>query len=332
MLESCDGGGFAVSTGMKKKTSTKRTLKAVKTPRTAAAAGGSHGHSKKTRRSNSSSDGRGLWKGSISFGLINIPVRVVSAKEQKDIHFTMLDPSNLSKVGYKYYNKTTGEELSRGSTVKGYEYEKGSYVILSDEDFKKAYPKATQTIDIQNFVELEEIDPVFFEKAYYLLPLKGGEKGYRLLSQALLKQKKVAIAKFVLHTKQHLVALIPRGDYLLLETLHFAEEVKDLNELQEQKADLPPVKSLSKEVEMAEQLIENMTERWDPNSYEDTFRDDILKLVDAKVRAGKGTEISEGKSESKVKEIGSVTDLMPLLRKSLASKKLAAPRARKTAE
>lgn len=277
-------------------------------------------HRRKPSAAASSSESRGLWKGSISFGLINIPVRVVSAKEQKSIHFTMLDPSNLSKVGYKYYNKTTGEEISRSATVKGYEYEKGSFVILSDEDFKKAYPKATQTIDIQNFVELDEIDPVFFEKAYYLLPLKGGEKGYRLLSQALLKQKKVAIAKFVLHTKQHLVALIPRGDYLLLETLHFAEDVKDLSELETKKSDLPSAKTLTKEVEMAEQLIENMTEPWDPSSYEDTFREDILKLVTAKVKAGKVEEIGEAAPSTKTKEIASVTDLMPLLRKSLASK------------
>lgn len=278
----------------------------------------------KTRKSSStksSKSERGLWKGSISFGLVNIPVRVVSTKEQKELHFTMLDPTNFSKVGYKYYNKKTGEELSRSATVKAFEYEKGSYVVMTDADFKKANPKATETIDIENFVELEEIDPVFFDKAYYLLPLKGGEKGYRLLSQALQKQKKVAIAKFVMHTKQHLVALIPRGDFLLLEVLHFADEVKDLTELESKTAELPPAKNLSREVEMAEQLIENMTESWNPEAYEDTYRDDLMKLVQAKVKSGKTTEIEEEGTRESSDETGNVRDLMPLLKKSLAAKK-----------
>ncbi len=165
---------------------------------------------------------RSLWRGAISFGLVNIPVLVFSAKEQEDLHFTMLDPSDLSPIGYRYYNKSTGEEVSRASTVKAYRYKPDQYVIMTDADFKKANPKATQTIDIENFVELDEIDPVYFERAYYLKPGKSGDKGYRLLCEALQKSRKVAIAKMVLHTKQHLVAIIPRGKYLLLELLRFA--------------------------------------------------------------------------------------------------------------
>lgn len=277
---------------------------------------------KKAKNKKTNLPERGLWSGSISFGLVNIPVHLVSAKEQNDVHFTMLDPKSLSKVGYKYYNKNTGKEISRSATVKGYEYKKGSYVILSEEDFKKAYPKATQTIDIQNFVELQEIDPVFFEKAYYLMPESGAEKSYRLLTQALSRQKKVAIAKFVMHTKQHLVALIPRGDYLLLETLHFANDVKELVELEERASSLPAAKGLGKEVQMAEQLIESMTEKWNPENYEDTFHDDIMKLIQAKVKAGKGAEITEMEKPSEDEEdLSNVTDLMPLLRKSLARKK-----------
>lgn len=302
-----DGRFFALFEAMAKKAVKKTQKKAKKT------------NSRKKAGSTSLSE-RGLWSGSISFGLVNIPVRVVSAKEQKEVHFTMLDPSNLSKVGYKYYNKETGEDISRSETVKGYEYEKGNFVIISDEDFKKAYPKATQTIDIENFVALEEIDPVFFEKAYYLVPTKGGQKGYKLLSQALQKQKKVAIAKFVMHMKQHLVALIPRGDYLLLETLHFADDVKEVRELEDKKAELPAAKNLAREVQMAEELIENMTEKWDPDSYEDTFRDDIMKLVQAKVKAGKGAEVRDIEPLEKDETPSNVTDLMPLLRKSLAAK------------
>lgn len=263
---------------------------------------------------------RGLWKGAISFGLVNIGVRLVSAKEQPDLHFTMLDPSNLSPVGYKYYNKTTGDEVSRSQTVKAYEHKDGSYVIMTDADFKRANPKATQTIDIENFVQLEEIDPVFFEKAYYLLPAKGGEKGYKLLCEALKKSGKVAIAKIVLHTKQHLAAVIARGDFLLLELLHFAHDVKELNELDTMKNELPVSKTIGKEIEMAEKLIEDMTSRWNPEAYEDTYREDIMKMVKAKVKAGKATEISEDFEEKEDAQASKVLDLMPLLRQSLEGK------------
>ncbi len=265
--------------------------------------------------------GRGLWNGAISFGLVNINVRLVSAREKEGIHFTMLDPSNLSPVGYKYYNKSSGEEVTHSDTVKAYEYKKGNYVVMTEADFKKANPKATQTIDIENFVELGEIDPVFFDKAYYLLPNKGGEKAYKLLCEALLKSNKVAIAKIVLHTKQHLVALIARGEFLLLELLHFAEDVKELRELGDWKKEVPVSKTASKEVEMAEKLIEDMTSPWKPDSYEDTYREDILKMVKAKVKAGKATEITNDFVEKETKSSSQVLDLMPLLRRSLASKK-----------
>lgn len=265
---------------------------------------------------------RGLWSGAISFGLINIPVRLVSAREQQELRFIMLDPSNLSPVGYKYYNKSTGEEISRAKTVKAFEHKPHEYVIFTDADFKKANPEATQTVDIENFVSLDEIDPVYFEKAYYLLPNKGGQKAYQLLTDALRKSRKVAIAKIVLHTKQHLVALIPRGPYLLLELLHFASEVKELNELAEVEDKLPAVKVATPEMKMAEQLINEMTTKWRPQQYQDTYREDIMKRVEAKVRAGKATEITKDFEPKKgEEETAEVLDLMPLLRKSLAAGK-----------
>lgn len=264
---------------------------------------------------------RGLWNGAISFGLVNINVRVVSAREKADLHFMMLDPSNLSPIGYKYYNKTSGKNVTRSQTVKAFEYKTGKYVIMTEADFKKANPKATQTIDIENFVKLEDIDPVFFEKAYYLLPNKGGNKGYALLSEALKKSKKVAIAKIVLHTKQHLVAIIPRGKFLLLELLHFAEDVKELQDLSVVKNEISDFKTKNPEIQMAEKLIANMTVSWKPSSYKDTYRMDIMKLVNRKVKAGKATEISNDFEE--VAEVSSknVLDLMPLLKKSLSRKK-----------
>lgn len=273
-----------------------------------------------SRRKESSFAQRGLWSGNISFGLINIPVRLVSAREQKEIHFTMLDPKNLSPIGYKYYNKVTGSEVSRGKTVKAFEYKKGNYVILTDSDFRKANPVATQTIDIENFVELAEIDPVFFAKAYYLVPRKGGEKAYALLLAALEKSAKVAIAKIVLHTKQHLVALMPRGSYLLLELLHFAEDVKELREMTAHE-DKNVARTHAREVQMAEKLIEDMSSKWRPEVYKDTYRTDIMKLVNAKVRSGKATEISDDYVEKDSEQTADIIDLMPLLKKSLERKR-----------
>ncbi|HEY8270223.1 MAG TPA: Ku protein, partial [Pseudobdellovibrionaceae bacterium] len=221
----------------------------------------------------------------------------------------------------KYYNKASGEEVSHNDAVKAFEYKPESYVIMTEADFKKANPKATQTIDIESFVGLEEIDPVFYEKAYYLLPNKGGEKAYSLLVEALQQTRKVAIAKIVLHTKQHLAALIPRGKFLLLELLHFAEDVKELRELGDWKAEVPVSRTLHREVEMAEKLIEDMTTKWEPSDYEDTYRADIMKQVKAKVKAGKATEITRDFEEVKEEKAPQLVDLMPLLRKSLAAKK-----------
>ncbi len=265
---------------------------------------------------------RGMWSGAISFGLVNIPVRLVSAREEKELRFIMLDPSNLSPVGYKYYNKSTGEEISRSKTVKAFEHKPHEYVIFTDADFKKANPEATRTVDIENFVSLDEIDPVYFEKAYYLLPNKGGQKAYRLLTDALRKSRKVAIAKIVLHTKQHLVALIPRGNFLLLEMLHFASEVKELNELGDMEEKQTTGKVASSEMRMAEQLISEMTTKWRPQQYHDTYRDDSMQRVEAKVKAGKATEITKDFEPKKdEEETAEVLDLMPLLRKSLATGK-----------
>ena len=236
----------------------------------------------------------------------------------------MLDPEDLSPIGYKYYNKSTGEDIKRGQSVKGYEYKSGQYVLMSDADFKRANPKATQTIDIENFVELSEIDPVFYNKAYYLLPNKGGEKGYGLLCDAMRASGKVAVAKIIMHTRQHLVALIPRGKFILLEVLHFAEDVKELRDLGEWGAELPKAAPASREVKMAEQLIEGMTSKWNPAEYHDTYREDIMKMVKAKVKAGKATEINED-FEEPTPESSKVVDLMPLLKKSLAAKGRKAP-------
>jgi len=261
-----------------------------------------------------------FWKGSISFGLLNIPITLHSADEKKEIHFNQLDSKNLARVKMKRVNERTGREIPYSQIAKGFEYEKGQYVIITDEDIKAANPKATQTVDIQDFVKLEEIDPLFFEKPYYIVPQKQGEKGYFLLRDALLKEKKVAIAKVVLRTKQSLCAVMARGDYLVLELMRFAHEILTDDEV-DFLADIDDKKRYSpKEMKMAEALMNDMTATWDPEQYQDTYYKDLLKRIRAKVKAGKGKELPEVEQEEEEAETSNIVDLLPLLQKSLAAK------------
>ena len=261
-----------------------------------------------------------FWKGSISFGLLNIPITLHSADEKKEIHFNQLDSKNLARVKMKRVNERTGREIPYSQIAKGFEYEKGQYVIITDEDIKAANPKATQTVDIQDFVKLEEIDPLFFEKPYYIVPQKQGEKGYFLLRDALLKEKKVAIAKVVLRTKQSLCAVMARGDYLVLELMRFAHEILTDDEV-DFLADIDDKKRYSpKEMKMAVALMNDMTATWDPEQYQDTYYKDLLKRIRAKVKAGKGKELPEVEQEEEEAETSNIVDLLPLLQKSLAAK------------
>lgn len=273
-----------------------------------------------------------IWKGSLSFGLLNIPVTLQKAQEGDDLHFSMLDEKDLSPIKYKKVSAKDGKEVPWGRIVKGYEYEKGQYVILSKEDFKAANPKATQTIDIEDFVDFEDIDLMFFEKPYYLVPQKNGIKGYFLLAEALKKSNKVAIAKIIIRTKQHLVAVMAKDDYLILEILRFSHEVLEVDEV-DYLTDIKKPKFTAKEIKMAEELIEGMTDKWKPDQYKDTYNDDLMKIINLKIKAGEGQEIDYGELPKAEKgNTGNVVDLMPLLKKSLEAKKKAkeAPTAKKT--
>jgi DNA end-binding protein Ku len=259
----------------------------------------------------------GIWKGNISFGLLNIPVSLQTAEEDKGIHFSLLDKKTLSPVKFKRVSAKTGREIPYSQIVKGYEHEKGKFVVVTDRDFKAANVKATQAIDIENFVLLDEIDPMLFEKPYYVVPQKGGEKGYFLLRDALEKSKKVAIGKVVIRTKQHLAAVMPRGKYLILEMLRFSHQVLEAHEVDY----LDKVKKpryTPRELKMAESLIKEMTGEWDPDQYEDTYHNDQLKLIKQKVRGGETAEVEEPKRE---KTEGEVVDLLEVLRESLGRKK-----------
>jgi DNA end-binding protein Ku len=261
-----------------------------------------------------------IWKGSISFGLLNIPVTLRGAEDSKELHFHMLDSEDFSPIEYKKINAETGEEVPYKRIVKGYEYKPDQYVVVTSADFTAANPKATQTIDIEDFVLLDEIDTMLFERPYYLLPQKNGEKGYFLLRDALARTKKVAVGKIIIRTKQHLAVVQSKGDYLILEILRFAHEVLEVDEVDYLNGVKSKGRYNARELKMAEELIEGMTSEWKPDKYDDTYYEDMLKRIRAKVKAGKTHDIEPPQKKARDAEAdegGKVVDLLPLLRQSL---------------
>src|SRR3989441_1351938 len=271
-----------------------------------------------TSPSSSTQDARGarnlhmqaIWKGSISFGLVNIPIAVYPATKKEELKFRLLRAKDLSPVNYKRVAEKDGKEVPWDEIVKGYEYEKGKYVVLRDEDFQRVDLEATQTVDIQDFVEVDEIDPIFFYKPYYLEPQKGGDKAYVLLRDALESSKKVGIAKVVIKTRQYLAGVKPEDGALVLELMHFADELADTDQLHVPKK-IEPGK---REVNMAKALIDSMSSKWNPEKYRDDYREALMEVIEEKVEAG-GKEIEE-KPKPK-KQPTKVIDLVSVLQKSL---------------
>src|SRR5438309_3325497 len=260
---------------------------------------------------------RGLWKGAISFGLVNVPVELYSAhKRSAELDLTMLDKRDLAPVGYQRVNKASGKEVPWEDVVKGYEYEDDKYVVLSEEDFRPANPEATKTVDIVAFVELAEIAPIYFETPYYLGPGKRGEKAYALLRDAMAKAGKAGIATVVIRTKQYLAALIPQDDALVLNTLRYYKELKKPEDL-EIPDKLKGTKVSAKELDMALRLIEDMADEWKPEKYHDTYHEDLLKRIEEKVKAGETEEVTEPEKEEREPKRAEVVDLMALLKKSV---------------
>jgi DNA end-binding protein Ku len=260
---------------------------------------------------------RGLWKGAISFGLVNVPVELYSAQKRSgELDLTMLDRRDMAPVGYKRVNKANGKEVPWEDVVKGYEYEDGRYVVLSEEDFRRANPELAKTVDILAFVDRADIAPHYFETPYYLAPGKRGEKAYALLRDALQKAGKVGIAMVVIRTKQYLAALVPQGDALMLNTLRYHAELKSAEDV-----DIPEklkgAKVTGKELDMALRLIDDMSDQWEPARYHDTYHEDLLKRIEEKVKAGQTEELTEPAKEEKAERGGEVIDLMALLRKSV---------------
>ena len=278
---------------------------------------------------------RALWKGAISFGLVHIPVELYSAVQTHELDLTMLDRRDFSPVGYKRYNKKTGKDVTWDDIVKGYEYEEDEYVVLSDEDLKRANVEATGTIDIQAFVDAADVPLTYYEQPYYLAPSKGGAKVYALLRETLRKAGKIGIATVVIRTKQHLCALVCIDDKIVLNTLRYEAEIRDAEELK-----LPPATAKAagisdKELQMALSLVEGMSEEWKPEQYRDTYKDDVLALVKKKVKAGQTKTITAAEAEDKPAKASNVVDLVALLQDSLGKRPgkgaAAKPAARKTA-
>jgi len=260
---------------------------------------------------------RAIWKGSISFGLVSIPVGLFSAETRDEISFRQLDKRNLAPVGYKKYNKQTGKEVELDDIVKGYEYEDDRYVLISDEDLKRANPEKTQTVDITDFVNLEDIDPEYFDKPYYLAPLKKNAKAYALLREALKRSGKVGIAKVVIRSREYLGAVIPHGDVLVLEILRYPHEIRGTDDLELPAGDLEKMGVTDREVKMAEMLIDGMTAEWDPSKYHDTYRDDLMALIHQKIESGQTEVLDETPAPEVDAEPKGVIDIMSLLKKSV---------------
>jgi DNA end-binding protein Ku len=261
---------------------------------------------------------RVIWKGAISFGLVNIPIGLYPASKGSGLDFTMLDRRDMSPVGYKRINKNTGEEVPWSEIVKGYEYEDGEYVVLGESDFQRANVEATQTVELLSFVEAAQIHSVYYDTPYYLTPGKKAEKGYTLLRETLLRSGKVGIAKVVIRTREHLAALIPFGPMLVLELLRFAEELRDPNELEVPLDTLARLKIGERELAMAQTLVAEMEEDWKPERYRDEYREDLMNFIEKKVKLGKTHAIAEPVEEKEERKSADVIDLMTLLKKSVA--------------
>ena len=253
---------------------------------------------------------RAIWKGSISFGLVNIPVGLYSAtRSSGDVKFRMLRKSDLSEIRYKRVAEADGQEVPWEEIVKGYEHQKGEYVVLTDEDFKRVNLASNQTVDIREFVQLGEIDPLYFDQPYFLAPEKGGDKAYILLREALQRTGKVGIAKVVIKTREHLAAVKPHGSVLVLELMHFADELADPGELKlPEKQEVRP-----KELQMAESLIKTMSGSWDPGKYKDEYREGLLQVIEEKTRQGGRAPATPARR----KQATQVVDLVDVLQQSL---------------
>lgn len=261
---------------------------------------------------------RVIWKGSINFGLVHIPVALYPATQDVSVDFDWLDKRTMDPVGYKRVNKVSGKEIEKEQIVKGIKQEGGEYILLADEEIKAAFPKTTQSIEIEAFVKAQEINFIYLEQPYFLAPTGKADKVYALLREAMKEADVIGIARVVLHTKEHLAALIPMDAGLMLNTMRWSTEIRGLGDIklpEQHKKDLKPA-----ELKMAQQLIKDMTTTWKPENYQDAFAHAIQALVDKKIKAGEGKIVTPLESELN-DEDSNVIDLTELLAKSLQKRK-----------
>jgi len=261
---------------------------------------------------------RALWKGAISFGLVNIPVELYPAEEKKEFKLAMLDKRDFSPVGYKRYSKNSGKEIAWNDIIKGYEYDKDQFVVLSDEDFRRANVKASHTIEIQAFVPSSEIPVQYYETPYYLTPTERGQKVYALLRETLRSTGRIAVAQLVLRTTQHLAAIVPVGRVLMMNTLRYADHLRGVEGFELPADSIKDVGVTSKEIELARRLVDDMTEHWKPEEFKDTYHDDLMRRINEKIANGETTQITQPDSgDGDPPQSAQIFDLAALLKSSL---------------
>jgi len=272
---------------------------------------------------------RPIWTGTLSFGLLNVPVSLMSGERNVDLHFRMLDSRDRKPIRFERVNADTGEEVPWKDIVKAYEYDKGSYVVLEEDDIRSAAPQSHEAVEVETFVDAATIDPRYYEKPYLLVPAKKAEKGYVLLRETLRSTGKVGIARVVVRTREYLCAVMPHGDALVLMILRYPQELVDPDEYKLPSGSLSEYRINSKETAMAEQLIASMSGEWKPDEYHDEFRERLHTLLKKRIKAKGGTTKVEEEPAPREDDATNVVDFMSLLQKSLDAKKRT-PAARKS--
>jgi DNA end-binding protein Ku len=264
---------------------------------------------------------RPIWTGTLSFGLLNVPVSLMSGERRTDLHFRMLDSRDRKPVRYERVNADTGEEVPWKDVVKAYEYDKGSYVVLEEADIKAAAPESHETVEVETFVDAAAIDPRYYEKPYVLVPAKKAEKGYVLLRETLRGSNRVGIARVVIRTPEHLAAVMPQGDALILMLLRYPQELVDPADYALPEGKSSDYRVSAKELQMAEQLIDSMSGDWKPDDYRDEFRERLHAIIRKRVKSKGGTARIEDEHEAPEEATTNVVDFMSLLQQSLDAKK-----------